>query len=94
MLSPESLRESGYFDPRLVARARRARVSLPRIDARQLGLDMNLTSVIATQLWHHTYCGGGLCDLPTWAPPASLTGGGSHLHGPALADLPVAAHAG
>ena len=94
LLSPESLRESGYFDPRLVARARHARVSLPRIDARQLGLDMNLTSVIATQLWHHTYCGGGLCDLPTWAPPASLPGGGSHLHGPALADLPVAAHAG
>jgi asparagine synthase (glutamine-hydrolysing) len=94
LLSPESLGMSGYFDPRLVARARRSRVSLPRIDARQLGLDMDLTSVIATQLWHHTYCGGGLCDLPTWTPPASLPGGGSHLHGPSLADLPVAAHAG
>jgi asparagine synthase (glutamine-hydrolysing) len=93
LLSPGSHRESGYFDPHLVARARRARVSLPRIDARQLGLDMNLTGVIATQLWHHIYCGGGLCDLPTWAPPAPLRGGGSRLDGPSFAGLPVAARA-
>lgn len=25
--------------------------------------------VISTQLWHHTWCGGGLADLPVWEPP-------------------------
>ena len=33
-------------------------------------LDVGLTCVVSTQLWHHLYCGGGLCDLPTWAPPS------------------------
>ncbi len=32
-------------------------------------MDMGLVSVISTQLWHHTYCGGGLADLPTWSAP-------------------------
>jgi asparagine synthase (glutamine-hydrolysing) len=34
-------------------------------------MDLSLTCVVATQLWHHTFLGGGLCDLPTWSP-ASL----------------------
>jgi asparagine synthase (glutamine-hydrolysing) len=70
LLSPESLRAAGYFDPAAVAReralmARRWYALLPR---RYL-LDVGLTSVITTQLWHHLYCGGGLCELPAWAPP-------------------------
>jgi asparagine synthase (glutamine-hydrolysing) len=69
LLSPESLRASGYFDPALVASARHERLTRPRISPRQLGLDMHLTSVVATQLWHHTFLGGGLCDLPGWSPP-------------------------
>ena len=69
LLSPESLRATGYFDPDLVAVARRERLTRPRLSARQLGLDMHLTSVVATQLWHHTFIGGGLCDLPEWSPP-------------------------
>ena len=71
LLSPESLRATGYFDPRLVASTRVERLTRPRITPRQIGLDMHLTSVVATQLWHHTFCGGGLCDLPEWAPPSS-----------------------
>ncbi len=31
-------------------------------------MDLSLTCVIATQLWHHTYLGGGLCELPVWKP--------------------------
>ena len=27
---------------------------------------MGLAGVVATQLWHHLYMGGGLADLPTW----------------------------
>ena len=29
-------------------------------------LEMGLVGVVATQLWHHTYQGGGLADLPSW----------------------------
>src|SRR5207253_3073439 len=71
LLSPESLHKTGYFDAHLVARARHERLTRPRLSVRQLGLDMQLTSVVATQLWHHTFIGGGLCDLPRWEPPVS-----------------------
>ncbi len=68
LLSPESLAATGYFDPVLVASARHERLTRRRTSPRQLGLDMHLTSVVATQLWHHTFLGGGLCDLPDWSP--------------------------
>jgi asparagine synthase (glutamine-hydrolysing) len=71
LLSPESLRVTGYFDPTLVALARDERLTRRRITPRQLGLDMHLTSVVATQLWHHTFIGGGLCDLPGWENPGA-----------------------
>jgi hypothetical protein len=39
---------------------------------------MHLTSVVATQLWHHTFFGGGLCELSPWSPPeVSLSLGGA-----------------
>ena len=28
-------------------------------------MDLSLTCVVATQLWHHTYIEGNLADLPT-----------------------------
>ena len=34
-------------------------------------MDLSLTCVIATQLWHHIYLGGGLCELPTWESATS-----------------------
>lgn len=69
LLSPESLRLSGYFDPELVTREIARRRWMPRITPRQGGMDLSLAMVAATQLWHHTYLGGGLCDLPSWSPP-------------------------
>ena len=69
LLSPESLRATGFFDPERVAATRQETLTKARISARRLGLDMHLTSVVATQLWHHTFIGGGLCDLPMWTPP-------------------------
>jgi asparagine synthase (glutamine-hydrolysing) len=72
LLSSESLRKAGYFDPDRVARERDWQMRLPRITPRRLGLDLGLTCLISTQLWHHTYCGGGLCELPTWSPPEVL----------------------
>jgi asparagine synthase (glutamine-hydrolysing) len=69
LLSPESLRATGYFDPQAVARERWWQNHMPRITARRFIFDVGLTCVVSTQLWHHLFCGGGLCDLPTWSPP-------------------------
>ena len=40
-------------------------------------MDLSLTCVVATQLWHHIYLGGGLCELPTWEHAAPPRGVGS-----------------
>ncbi|MEA2631010.1 MAG: hypothetical protein QOE66_1229 [Chloroflexota bacterium] len=69
LLSPDSLRATGYIDPRQVARQRTLQTWLPPITPGRFIYDLGLTCVISTQLWHHLYCGGGLCDLPTWEPP-------------------------
>ena len=69
LLSPESLRATGYFDPSAVAREVAWQRRIPRVTLRRFVLDLGLTSVVSTQLWHHLYCGGGLCDLPTWTAP-------------------------
>ncbi|MHC5537002.1 asparagine synthase-related protein, partial [Singulisphaera rosea] len=69
LLSPESLQASGYFDAKAVARERAFQNILPRITARRFVMDVGLTCVVTSQLWHHLFCGGGLCDLPTWTPP-------------------------
>jgi len=77
LLSPESLRQTGYFDPEGVAREVRAHRRfpwLPRVTAKRLIMDLSLTCVAATQLWHHTFLGGGLCDLPVWSPPLPSRG--------------------
>jgi asparagine synthase (glutamine-hydrolysing) len=66
LLSPESLKATGWFDPEAVARERAAQVRYPRITPKRIIMDLSLTCVIATQLWHHIYLGGGLCELPTW----------------------------
>jgi asparagine synthase (glutamine-hydrolysing) len=68
LLSPESLRTAGWFEPEGIARERAAQVRFPTITPKRIIMDLSLTCVIATQLWHHIYLGGGLCDLPAWAP--------------------------
>ena len=44
-------------------------------------MDLSLTCVAATQLWHHTFFGGGLCDLPSWSPSRTKTDGPITLNG-------------
>lgn len=68
LLSEESLKRSGYFDPKAVQRER-AWLKYPRILPRQYLFDGSFTCVISTQLWHHLFCGGNLCELPVWEPP-------------------------
>jgi asparagine synthase (glutamine-hydrolysing) len=70
LLSRESLRATSYFDPAAVMRQRTLQTIVPTITPRRFIYDLGLTCVISTQLWHHIYCGGGLCDLPVWEPPA------------------------
>jgi asparagine synthase (glutamine-hydrolysing) len=64
VLSPESIRKAGYFDPQAVAAARE-RLRKPGRGVGRTSVEMGLTAVTATQLWHHLYLGGELCDLPT-----------------------------
>jgi asparagine synthase (glutamine-hydrolysing) len=70
LLSTESLRATGYFDPAALARQRAWQTRIPRITPARGAYDVGLTCAVSTQLWHHIFCGGGLCDLPTWQPPA------------------------
>ena len=60
--SPESLQKAGYFDPAAVAAARE-KLAKPGRGLARTSLEMGLTAVTATQLWHHLYIGGDLCDL-------------------------------
>lgn len=62
VLSPESLRKTGLFDVESVAKYRAELGKLKGTAKTSVG--MGLTAVTSTQLWHHLYISGGLCDLP------------------------------
>lgn len=68
LLSAESLNRAGWFDPALIHRARLRRFGLRRT----LG-NFGLASVVAVQVWHHLWCGGGLCELSSLAFAACTT---------------------
>jgi hypothetical protein len=76
LLSEESLRKTGYFDPAAVAAARAA---FPRLrhGHKRMFIEMGLVAVMAKQLWHHQYIDSSLADLPghrqTEPAAASLT---------------------
>ncbi|MGL4552502.1 MAG: asparagine synthase (glutamine-hydrolyzing) [Gemmataceae bacterium] len=67
LLSAESLAKTGYFDAAEVQRWRTGFKSLGSWSLKRVSVEMGLVGVLATQLWHHTYIGGGLCDLSTLA---------------------------
>ena len=74
VLSPESLRKSGYFDATAV---QSARAQLAGMRSRSIGrpaLEMGLTAVMATQLWHHLFVKADLCELPSALPQATALG--------------------
>ena len=69
LISEESLRKTGYFDVKQVWHYRSIYKDYKlRECGKKLVAEMGLTGVMATQLWHHIFLGGGLCDLPTWSP--------------------------
>ena len=69
LLSREALCTTGYFEPAMIERIRAMQERGLCITPRRAVTTIGVTGVIATQLWHHTFCGGGLCDLPHWTPP-------------------------
>lgn len=66
LLSEESLRRTGYFDVAAVHHWRRAFRQMPIGSLPRLSVEMGLTAVVATQLWHHLFIGPELAELPTW----------------------------
>ncbi|MCI0704917.1 MAG: asparagine synthase (glutamine-hydrolyzing) [Planctomycetia bacterium] len=72
ILSPESIRKAGYFDPDVVNAARERLARSSGGGVRRTSLEMGLTGVLATQLWHHLYIDGQLCELPSQARSAEL----------------------
>jgi asparagine synthase (glutamine-hydrolysing) len=72
LTSPESLARAGYFE---VEAVRRDCDLVARGEGNKLGIfaSLGLGGVVATQLWHHLYLGGGLCELPSldYAPKAA-----------------------
>ena len=67
LISEEALRKTGYFD---VEAVRRDIALFGKGKAAKLGTfaNMGLNGVLATQLWHHLYLDGSLCDLPNHKP--------------------------
>lgn len=84
LLSEESLRRTDLFDVREVHRWRREFRTMRAGSLPRLSVELGLAAVVATQLWHHTFLGGGLADLPAWSPvnhttataPAAVTAAG------------------
>ena len=60
LLSVESIKKSEYFDPALVTRWRSEFKTMREGSNQRTMVEMGLVGVIATQLWHHTFMGGGL----------------------------------
>ena len=70
LLSEESLRKTGYFDPEAVRHWRQAFRGLRPGSNQRVSVEMGLVGVLSTQLWHHTYIDASLADLPDWTTPA------------------------
>jgi asparagine synthase (glutamine-hydrolysing) len=64
LLSEESLRRTGYFDVAAVRHWWRAFRKIPTGSLPRLSVELGLTAVLATQLWHHLYIKGNLAELP------------------------------
>jgi asparagine synthase (glutamine-hydrolysing) len=71
VLSRESLRRTGYFDPDAVEKWRAAIPTMRRTLAKT-SIEMGLAAVTATQLWHHQFISGDLAEMPTKVPSSKF----------------------
>ena len=63
LLSEESIRKVGLFDPKLVERNLQKRDNPSFFSFQNSFIQAGLSGVLSTQLLYHLFCGGGLCDL-------------------------------
>ncbi len=66
LLSEESLRKTGYFDPKAVEHWRSHYARLRVGGLARTSVEMGLVAVTATQMWHQTFIDGSLADLPSY----------------------------
>jgi asparagine synthase (glutamine-hydrolysing) len=64
LLSPESLRRTGYFNPEAVTHWRTAYRQLRDGSLYRTSVELGLVAVTATQLWHQTFIDSSLADVP------------------------------
>ena len=81
LLSEESLTKTGYFLPSTVRSVMLDKKNRWRLPGRQSFEAMGLVAVFSTQLWHHIFLGGGLCDLPYYSTPQQSTKGSERTKG-------------
>jgi asparagine synthase (glutamine-hydrolysing) len=67
LLSEESLKKTGYFDSKEVTHWRRTFREMRETSLPRLSVELGLAAAVATQLWHHIYIDGSLCELPSKA---------------------------
>jgi asparagine synthase (glutamine-hydrolysing) len=84
LLSPESLRRTGYFDPQAVASWRHNFRKLRSGGGQRTSIEMGLAGVFSTQLWHHTFIDGSLADLPSLAGDGKYQAAGARRAAAAL----------
>jgi asparagine synthase (glutamine-hydrolysing) len=87
LLSDESLRTTGYFDPESVRHWRQHFRAMRAGSLQRISVEMGLVAVLATQLWHQTFIDSSLADLPSstgWQKPALGTSPVRRLVPPAL----------
>ncbi len=68
LLSRESLEKTGCFDPVKVHKIRESLRRYPSSLPPHMGWEVSFVGVVATQMWHHLFLGGGLCELDPWSP--------------------------
>jgi asparagine synthase (glutamine-hydrolysing) len=64
LLSPEALRQTGYFDVAAVQKWRAALPGLRPGGPKRTAVEMGLVGVTATQLWHQVYVDSSIAEVP------------------------------
>ena len=74
LLSPESLRKTGYFEYEAVHKLIKyvQKGTSLRLPGPRLMVEMGLVGVLATQMWHHYFIDNTLSALPSYQMPQKL----------------------
>ncbi|MBA2125167.1 asparagine synthase (glutamine-hydrolyzing) [Hyphomicrobium methylovorum] len=72
LLSEESIKKAGYFDPAEVTKWRTQYTELSTRFYQRSSMELGLVAVLATQLWHHTFIDPTLANLPDWRTLAGI----------------------